>query len=159
MRHLLPVFTSSFQDQTLPHSLLCFSISHPAIPSLRIYPFFPETLVLDVGKHTFNYPWPHISLKYMHCTTPWGDTVHAVSPDLFMGNHLGRDLLPLTVICVHFVVKSWKSFFVMFAARHGCQIEVFSSKDMACLCGLDVPAVGFFQFYQRTHAQNGKQWL
>lgn len=95
----------------------------------------------------------------MRCTTPQGDTVHAVSPDLFMGYHLGRDLLPVTVICVHFVVKSWKSFFVMFATRHGCQIEVFSHKDIACLCGLDVPAVGFYRFYPRTHAPNGKQWL
>lgn len=74
------------------------SVPHSPIPNSIISPylyFIPETMVLDIGKHTFNYPWLHTSLKYLHCTTPQGDTVHDLSPNLFMGHHLGRDLLPL----------------------------------------------------------------
>lgn len=95
-----------FLSGTLPLSLpppSPFSISHSPIPDSIIYPHLsltPETMVLDIGKHTFNYPWPHISLKYLHCTTPQGDTVHDLSPKLFMCHLLGRDLLPL---CLQYV--------------------------------------------------------
>lgn len=87
-------------------------------------------------KHTFNYPWPHISLKYGQCAPPQGERVHDLSPDLFMC-HLwdGSDLMPLSVICtIYFVFKSRKSC-VKCATRHGCQIEVLSGSDVACLCG------------------------
>ena len=159
MRHPIPVFTNFFQDQTLPPS--SFSISHSPIPDSIISPrlsLTPETMVLDIGKHTFNYPWPHISLKYLHCTTPQGDTVHDLSPNLFMGPSLMQRLIAsVTAICIYSVAKSWNTLVVMFATRHGCQIEVFSHKDVACFCGLDVPAVGFFHFYPRTHTQEGTQ--
>lgn len=59
-----------------------------------------ETNVFDIGKHTFNYPWPHISLKYLLCTAPQGDIVHDLSSNLFMCHLLGRDLLHL---CLQYV--------------------------------------------------------
>lgn len=72
-------------------------ISHSPIPNFIIFPhlsFSLETVGLGIGKHTFNYPWPHISLKYLHCTTPQGETVHDLYPNLFMGCLLGKDVLP-----------------------------------------------------------------
>lgn len=91
----------------IKHSLSRFPISHSPIPDSIISPglsLTPETMVLDIGKHTFNYPWPHISLKYLHCTTPQGDTVHDLSPNLFMGHLLGRDLLPLWLQYVYILL-------------------------------------------------------
>lgn len=70
-------------------------ISHSLTPSSIISPhplLTAETLVLDIRKQAFNYPWPHISLKYLHCTAPQGDTADDLSPNLFMCHLLGRDL-------------------------------------------------------------------
>lgn len=132
-------------------------VSHSPIPNSIISPHLsltPETLVLDIGKHTFNYPWPHISLKYLHCTPPQGDTVHDLSPNLFICHLLGRDLWPQCfAICIHFVVKSWASLVVMFATRHGCQIEVLSRKDMGLLLWFRCSSCGFLPFLaENTHS-------
>lgn len=91
---------------SIKHSLLLsLSVFHLPLPNSRFHHLCasilsPETMVLDIGKHTFNYPWPHISLKYLHCTTPQGDTVHDLSPNLFMCQLLGRDASPL---CLQYV--------------------------------------------------------
>lgn len=62
-------------------------------------------MVLDIGKHTFNYPWPHISLKYLHCTTPQGNAVHDLSSNLFMCHLLRHRLIAfVSEKCMGFVV-------------------------------------------------------
>lgn len=150
-------FLSGSNTRSLPLSPIPDSIISPHLSRT------PETMVLDIGKHTFNYPWPHISLKYLHCTTPQGDAVHDLSSNLFMGHLQGRDLLPPPpqyvhniYIYIHFVVKSWKSLAVMFVTRHACQIQVSTRQDVAFFqrfgsAGLWVSTA----FYPRTHTREG----
>lgn len=75
----LPVFTISFSVKPS-----FFHLPPPtSITCSHLFPA-PVTMVLDIRKHTFNYPWPHISLKYLHCSAPQGDMLHDLSPNLFM---------------------------------------------------------------------------
>lgn len=75
----LPVFTTSFSVKPS-----FFHLPPPtSITCSHLFPA-PVTMVLDIRKHTFNYPWPHISLKYLHCSAPQGDMLHDLSPNLFM---------------------------------------------------------------------------
>lgn len=75
----LPVFTISFSVKPS-----FFHLPPPtSITSSHLFPA-PVTMILDIRKHTFNYPWPHISLKYLHCSAPQGDMLHDLSPNLFM---------------------------------------------------------------------------
>lgn len=108
------VFANFFQDQTLsPPSLSNSTISHSPIPDSIISPHLSLTLVtrvLDIGKHTFNYPWPHISLKYLHCTSSQGVPVHDLSPQLIhLPSLRQRMMVSVSAICIHVSVKSWKS--------------------------------------------------
>lgn len=95
MRQLLPVSLTI----KLSHSSISHSPTMNSIISLHLF-LTPGTMILDIGKHTFNYPWPHISLKYSECTAPQGDTLHDLSPNLFMCRLLGRDLL---LLCLQYV--------------------------------------------------------
>lgn len=88
-------FLSGSNSPTIPANLLSPIPQFPIPSSPPHLPLTPETMVLDIGKHIFNYPWPHISLKNLHCTTPQGDTVHDLSPNLFMGHLLGRNVVLL----------------------------------------------------------------
>lgn len=107
--HETPLTSQFFSGSKTPSLALPFptpQFHHPStsIPHPRDYgPWHWDA-------HIFNYPWLHISLKHLHCTAPRGDTVHDLSPNLFICHLLGMSAWSWCLRrTASFVVKSWNT--------------------------------------------------